>query len=37
MTEEHRKTEKPFMEQRQLMGWALEDADTEVPYLSGSV
>jgi hypothetical protein len=34
-TEEYRKTEKPFMDQLQLMGWAVEDGDTEVPYLSG--
>ncbi|MCS4174581.1 type I restriction endonuclease subunit R [Salinibacter ruber] len=34
-TDEYRKTEKPFMDQLQLMGWAVEDGDTEVPYLSG--
>ena len=34
-TEEYRKTEKPFMDQLQLMGWEIEDGNTEVPYLSG--
>ena len=34
-TEGYRKTEKPLMDQLQLMGWAVEDGDTEVPYLSG--
>lgn len=34
-TEEYCKTEKPFMDQLQLIGWEVEDGDTDVPYLSG--
>ena len=34
-TDEYRKTEMPFMGQLKLMGWEIEDGDTDVPYLSG--
>ena len=34
-TEEYEKTEKPFMDQLAMMGWTVEEGDTDVPYLSG--
>lgn len=34
-TEEYEKTEKPFMDQLAMMGWTVEEGDTDVPYLPG--
>ena len=35
-TDEYIKTEKPFMDQLETVGWAVEDGDTDVAYLSGN-